>query len=472
MTSSGLTSSGVTSSGVTSPSAAPRLTERARTIVADRDGASDLGLLATGTALGGAAAELAGRSVLIATRTQRAAALAMVELDGLVRRMVLAPPGLSPEHLHTVIADAEVGVIVADEVGMVEATLPIVPIRSTIEATDKRTSRDHDTQWVMLTSGTSGRAKIVAHTLAALIGAIGPSPAGVARPVWATFYDIRRYGGLQILMRAILGHGDLVVGSEGEAIGDYLRRLGGAGITAISGTPSHWRRVLMSPERTAIEPGYVRLSGETADQAILDRLRAAYPRAHVGHAYASTEAGVGFAVNDGFAGFPAALVEQPSPDQSSATLTMKVVDGSLRIRSARAATGYIGPDAASLADLDGFIDTGDLVERRGDRYYFAGRRNGVINVGGLKVNPEEVEAVLNAHPAVSMSLVKAQRNPLTGALVVADVVLRDPADEGEAVRVAITQACRAGLERHKVPMRIRFVPALPLSVAGKVARTP
>ena len=467
-----MTSSGVTSAGVT-----PRLAERARTIIADRDGASDLGLLATGTALRGAAADLAGRSVLIATRTQRAAALAMVELDGLVHRMVLAPPGLSPEHLRTVIADAEVDVIVADEVGAVDAglmdiALPTVSVGPAVEASGGRIPRDHDTQWVMLTSGTSGRAKIVAHTLAALTGAIGPSPAGVARPVWATFYDIRRYGGLQILMRAILGHGDLVVGSEGEAIGDYLRRLGDAGITAISGTPSHWRRVLMSPDRAAIAPGYVRLSGETADQAILDRLRAAYPRAHVGHAYASTEAGVGFAVNDGLAGFPAALVEQPSSDQPSATLVMKVVDGSLRIRSARAATGYIGPVAASLADPDGFIDTGDLVERRGDRYHFAGRRNGIINVGGLKVNPEEVEAVLNAHPAVSMSLVKALRNPLTGALVVADVVLRDPADEGEVTRIAITQACHAGLDRHKVPVRIHFVPALALSVAGKVVRAP
>ncbi len=459
-------------SGVT-----PRLAERARTIVADRDGASDLGLVATGTALGGAAGDLAGRSVLIATRTQRAAALAMVELDGLVRRMVLAPPGLSREHLRTVIDDAAVDAIVADAAGAMEAgsmdvALPIVPLMPGIDAGGGRTPRDHDTQWVMLTSGTSGRAKIVAHTLAALTGAIGPSPAGVARPVWATFYDIRRYGGLQILLRAILGHGDLVLGSEGEAIGDHLRRLGGAGITAISGTPSHWRRVLMSPERAAIAPGYVRLSGEIADQVILDRLRAAYPQAHVGHAYASTEAGVGFAVNDGLAGFPAALLEQASAERSSATLTMRIVDGSLRIRSACAATGYIGPDAASLADPDGFIDTGDLVERRGERYHFVGRRNGVINVGGLKVNPEAVEAVLNAHPAVSMSLVKAQRNPLTGALVVADVVLRDPADDGEPVRDAITQACRDGLERHEVPVRIRFVPALALSVAGKVARAP
>ena len=59
------------------------------------------------------------------------------------------------------------------------------------------------------------------------------------------------------------------------------------------------------------------------------------------------------------------------------------------------------------------------------RFYFRGRKGGVINVGGLKVYPEEVEAVLNADPRVRMSLVKARRNPLTGSLVVAEVVLAD-----------------------------------------------
>ena len=472
-----MTSIAAMATGVTPPGAAPpRLAERARTVLSDRDGASDLGLLATGTALGGAAARLAGRSVLIATRTQRAAAIAMVELDGIVSRMTLAPPGLGADHLRTVLADAAVDLVVTDDRDAVDTSRPVALIAPTIETGAGRVARPHDTQWVMLTSGTSGRAKIVAHTLAALTATIAPISAGGTRPVWGTFYDIRRYGGHQVLLRALLGGSALVLGSAGEGVGDHLRRLGAAGVTAISGTPSHWRGVLMSRERNAIAPSYVRLSGETADQAVIDRLRATYPRAHVGHAYASTEAGVGFVVDDGLAGFPAALLEEPSSTRSLADFAMTVVDGSLRVRSARAATGYLGPDAPPLAGADGFIDTGDLVERRGTRYHFVGRRNGIINVGGLKVNPEEVEAVLNAHPAVSMSLVKARRNALTGAIVVADVVLRDdvalrdPGGGTETVEAAITEACRAALERHKVPAIIRFVPALALTAAGKVSR--
>ena len=66
----------------------------------------------------------------------------------------------------------------------------------------------------------------------------------------------------------------------------------------------------MSGETALISPEYVRLSGEVADQAVLDNLRAAYPHARIAHAFASTEAGVAFDVNDGLAGFPAELDRQ------------------------------------------------------------------------------------------------------------------------------------------------------------------
>ena len=77
---------------------------------------------------------------------------------------------------------------------------------------------------------------------------------------------------------------------------------------------------------------------------------------------------------------------------STTGVELKVIDRSLRVRSNRTARCYLGPDAPSLRDSEGFVDTGDLVELRAGRYYFAGRRDGMINVGGSKVYPEEVEA--------------------------------------------------------------------------------
>ena len=94
---------------------------------------------------------------------------------------------------------------------------------------------------------------------------------------------------------------------------------------------------------------------------------------------------------------------------------MKVEDRTLRIRSARTASRYLGEDAPVLKGEDGFVDTGDIVELREGRYCFAGRRDGVINIGGLKVYPEEIEAVINRHPQVEMSLVRAKKNPITGS---------------------------------------------------------
>ena len=224
----------------------------------------------------------------------------------------------------------------------------------------------------------------------------------------------------------------------------------------------------MSGSASGFSPRYVRLSGEIADQAVLDGLSRAFPEASIGHAYASTEAGVGFAVNDGLEGFPASMI-----GQNRDGVEMKVVDGSLRIRSTRTAHAYVGRNAAALTDGDGFVDTGDMVELRGDRYHFVGRRGGIINIGGLKVHPEEIEAVINRHAEVRMSRARSRKSPITGSIVVADVILADGCDvsRSDAIRNEILADCRTSLAPHKVPAMIKFVSALDVTAAGKLART-
>jgi acyl-coenzyme A synthetase/AMP-(fatty) acid ligase len=265
----------------------------------------------------------------------------------------------------------------------------------------------------------------------------------------------------------VIGGGSMVLSEPGEAIADHVARLRAGGVTHISGTPSHWRKLLMSGAAANFSPRYVRLSGEIADQAVLDGLARTFPLASIGHAYASTEAGVGFAVDDGCEGFPADLI-----GWNRDGVEMKVVDGSLRIRSHRTARAYIGADAPPLADAEGFVDTGDMVELRGERYHFVGRRGGIINIGGLKVHPEEVEAVINRHESVRMSHARSRRSPITGAIVVADVVLADGTDAGrhETIRTEILGRCKDSLAAYKVPAVIRFVERLDVTAAGKLAR--
>jgi acyl-coenzyme A synthetase/AMP-(fatty) acid ligase len=431
-----------------------------------RDASVALAELAAGSTFGAALESLRGRSVLIATHEQLPTALALIELDGVARRMVLCTPDLTPEQLAGVAATAQADAIVlaAASAATMSATPYVVTPRPVPGPVERRASEA--TEWILLTSGTTGTPKLVVHTLESLGGALPKQSESRTRSIWSTFYDIRRYGGLQIYLRAVLSGSPLVLSSSGEPTGHFLARAAAAGVTHISGTPSHWRRALMSGEAAILKPLYVRLSGEVADQALLDNLRSVYPNARIAHAFASTEAGVAFDVNDGLAGFPLAFVDNPSSG-----IELKVVDHTLRIRSGRNAARYLGAAPGVLVSDDGYVDTGDMVELVDGRYYFRGRTGGVINVGGLKVYPEEVESVLNADPRVRMSLVRARRNPITGAVVVADVVLADPTSlASDAVKSDLLAACRRTLPPHKVPAILRFVPALEFTPAGKLVR--
>lgn len=430
-----------------------------------------LGQLRTHTSTGVPASSLEGRSVVIWTSGQAETAMALVELDGIARRLVLCPPGIGPGLLAYVMETAEADAVVSDQPQPKEsgATTWIQCGRELQPAVAQ--ARTRETEWVLLTSGTTGLPKLVVHTVASLTDPIRVETApciacarGCSSLVWSTFYDIRRYGGLQIFLRAALTGAPLVLTDGPEPIGDFLARAAACGVTNISGTPSHWRTALMNPAAKLISPRYVRLSGEIADQAILNNLRAAYPQAQIIHAFASTEAGVAFEVTDGFAGFPENYV------CSLKGVEMKIEGGSMQLRSSRLALRYLNRDAAQLRSPDGFVDTGDLVELRDGRYHFMGRRDGMINIGGLKVHPEEVEAVMNRHPRVLVSLVRTRRNPITGAVVTADVALRSGEKGGPELERDLIGFCRSSLCGHKVPVVIKFVTALAISETGKLIR--
>ena len=429
---------------------------------------------------------LRGRSVFLSVRSPLTAALALLELDGVARRVVLAPPDLASQHVPALVQSTQAEVWLGDS-NMPDRThtragsaadLENVPIGSRqLEAGDIQRRFSQETEWVLLSSGTAGVPKPIVHTLATLQAPLAQEPSGPLGLMWSTFYDIRRYGGLQILLRA-LHSGSLLLRSGETSLPEFLASAARAGVTHLTGTPSHWRAALMSGVGSQIVPGYVRLSGEIADQGILDNLRHAYPQAQLVHAFASTEAGLAFEVHDGQAGFPAILLTV-APGQKVAGcklvagLEIKLQDETLRIRSPAIAIRYLGAEAGPLHGPDGYVDTGDRVELREGRAYFAGRAGGIINVGGLKVHPEEVEAIINTHPRVRISRVTARRSPITGALVIAEVVPTEPSwpeQKEQGLVQEILELCRGALPAYKVPARVHLVPHLPISAAGKLVR--
>lgn len=305
-------------------------------------------------------------------------------------------------------------------------------------------------------SGTTGTPKRLRHDFDRLRGRLRGVAEEGAR--WLLTYDPGAFAGLQVILTAAAA-GALLVAMPGGASGGGIAGLAEAArrhaVTHVSGTPSFWRAFLMALGDAGLPLRAVTLGGEAADQPLLDRLAERFPGARLRHIYASTEAGALFAVADGRAGFPAAWLDD-APDG----LSLRIVDGVLEVRSPRAAPG--------IGDAEGWLSTGDLVERQGDRLLFAGRLDGLVNVGGVKVSPEAVERRLLAVGGVADAAVSAVPSPITGHLLTATIVPA-PGSDVEVLRVAL-RAATADLPPAARPRALTFADHIPLSAAGKKSR--
>jgi non-ribosomal peptide synthetase component F len=177
-------------------------------LLRDRAAQARIADLDGGTGFDGRLEELAGKSVLVATTSQLTTALALIELDGVARRLTILPPDADPDHIAPVIAGGEIDAVVVDRTSPASAAfdvLPRVACAAEFVPDSRLPAASRETEWVLLTSGTTGIPKMAVHSLAGLTAPIGRKTAD-ASVVWGTFYDIRRYGGLQILLRTVLGN--------------------------------------------------------------------------------------------------------------------------------------------------------------------------------------------------------------------------------------------------------------------------
>jgi acyl-coenzyme A synthetase/AMP-(fatty) acid ligase len=129
----------------------------------------------------------------------------------------------------------------------------------------------------------------------------------------------------------------------------------------------------------------------------------------------------------------------------------RVVDGMLQIKARSAMLGYL--NAPSPFTEDGWFMTGDEVEQDGEYFHFLGRRSEIINVGGQKVFPAEVENVIQGIENVGEVTVYGEKNPITGNIVCARVRLRQPEDTHQFI-LRIKKQCAEKLQPFKVPVRI------------------
>ena len=385
---------------------------------------------------------------------------AMAALDGQVAAILLLSHALPSETALALARSVDCTILVQDEVTEAKAGILCVGLDDVLGS--HRRSQPLATDWLMTTSGTTGLPKIVPHTLRSLSRSVyrftGPS-----RPVWGLLYDPTRFAGLQVVLQALIGGGQLVAVDTTAPLGDQVATLADNNCTHLSATPTLWRRLLMVPHYKRLSLKQITLGGEIADQSTLNALRIAFPDARLSHIYASTEAGVGFSVTDGQAGFPLAYLEK-----APGNVRMTIRDGVLWLRPPLT---ELRPGLPGIeTDAVGYICSGDRVSISNNRIVFLGRENGQINIGGVKVYPETIEAVVKMVPGVALVKVSAKRSPVTGALVLAEIQLEAGVD-ADKTRKRILEVCRAGLDREAVPAIIRFVDGFQTNAAGKLMRT-
>lgn len=316
----------------------------------------------------------------------------------------------------------------------------------------------------ILTSGTTGKPKAVEHTWQSLIRPVRKTDAARGTK-WLLTFRPHLYAGLQVILQCLINRGTLAMpneDSDAEAVAQLAAR---TGVEFASATPSYWRWLLtLAGEKLGSIPlRQITLGGEAVDQATLDALRATFPNARLVHIYATTELGRCFSVTDGLAGFPSRFLQEVSADG----VEMRIEDGELVVRSANAMSGYDGD--STHAPQSKWFPTSDLVEVVDDRVTFVGRMTDMINVGGNKVYPVEVETLIRSIPGVADARVYGEASSMVGELVKCDIVVQagfEPAN----VEAEIRKRTLAELTNYQRPRFISIVEEIPRTAAGKVKR--
>ncbi|MGE7090241.1 class I adenylate-forming enzyme family protein [Lysinibacillus sp. NPDC048646] len=309
-------------------------------------------------------------------------------------------------------------------------------------------------QLTLYTSGTTGRPKKMSHSFHTLTRNV-KLHRKFDNDVWAFAYNPTHMAGLQVFFQAFLNQNTLIY-VFGESMKRVSELIEDYEVTNISATATFYRNALPYLQgNTYSKVKKVTFGGEKFDLFLEDKLKDVFPNAKMINIYASTEAGSLFtAQSDTFE-----IREEHRRWVKITTQQELCIHCSLLGHS------------ASLSLEDEWFHTGDLVEMVDETHFkFLSRQSDMINVGGYKVNPLEVENLLVQVPGVIDIVVKSKKNSVTGELLVADVIKGDDADEKELKR-ELKQFAATHLQEWKVPRIIKFVDELPSTRTGKKVRT-
>ncbi len=298
---------------------------------------------------------------------------------------------------------------------------------------------------VLFSSGTSGEPKAAVHDVVPLLAKYR-----TRRPAWrtVTFLLFDHIGGINTILHT-LSNGATLITVEERTPDAVCAAIEKAKAEVLPASPTFLRLLLLSSAQDRFDLSSVKVVNygtEPMSESTLKPLQGAFPHARLLQSYGLAEVGI---------------LRSQSKSNDSTWLKLggegietRVVDGILQIKSPSTMLGYL--NAPSPFTDDGWFVTGDAVEVDGDYMRILGRRSELINVGGEKVYPSEVEEVIESMDNVAAATVYGQPNPLMGNIVCARVALLEAEDESKFA-IRLKRHCRERLPSYQVPVKVEVV---------------
>jgi acyl-coenzyme A synthetase/AMP-(fatty) acid ligase len=311
---------------------------------------------------------------------------------------------------------------------------------------------------IVFSSGSTGKSKATVHDFSKLLDKF-QVPRKAKRMLSFLLFD--HLGGINTVLY-ILSNGGTVVTLQSRNPEDVCRVIEAHRVQVLPTSPTFLKLLLLSEAYTRHDLSSLELvtyGTEPMSESTLKRFHELFPTINLQQTYGLTELGV-----------------LRSKSKSSDSLWVKiggegfetrVVSGLLEIKAHTAMLGYL--NAPSPFTADGWLITGDAVEVDGDYMLIKGRASEMINVGGEKVYPAEVENVLMQMSNVRDVVVSGEPNPITGQIVAAQFNLKEP-EELSSLRQRVREFCRSRLPSYKTPVRIGVVTDGPYSPRYKKLR--
>ena len=302
----------------------------------------------------------------------------------------------------------------------------------------------------IFTSGTTGQPKKIIHTITSLTRSVRRAEC-YSGQIWGFAYNPTHMAGLQVFFQAFENQNALV-NIFNCTRGEIYASIKANGITHVSATPTYYR-LLLPVEEICPNVQRITLGGEKSEQRLYNSLMKIFPSAKINNIYASTEAGSLLAAKGENFQIPVALADKFRVEEDELLIHKSLLGKS--------------KDFCYFGD---YYCTGDLIEwvnQEEGIFRFKSRKNELINVGGYKINPEEVEEVIQQMTGVLQAFVYGKKNSVLGNILCAEVKLAPGIELSE---LDVRQFLRSVLQNFKIPRLIKFVGEFSLTRTGKLKR--